>query len=139
MISRPVYLRVKPPSGAPRPYFYYCQLREALSDKRTGVLFKIIAGPRQRSHSCVRVSRDSWPYFTVSDSRLPQPGGPSSRIYIPHEQGGPVIPPGTRFPFRRLLRLAGLRWRYSNPHPRGSNQQLEFTTPLNFSTGGNKV
>jgi hypothetical protein len=27
-------------------------------------------------------------------SRLPQPGGPGSRIYIPHEQGGPVIPPG---------------------------------------------
>jgi hypothetical protein len=39
--------------------------------------------------------------------RLPQPGGPGSRIYIPQEQGGPVIPPGTGFPFCRLLRLAG--------------------------------
>jgi hypothetical protein len=29
------------------------------------------------------------------------------------------IPPGTGFPFRRLLRLGGLRWRYSNPPPRG--------------------
>jgi hypothetical protein len=29
----------------------------------------------------------------------------------------PVIPPGTRFHFRRLLRLARLRWRYSNPPP----------------------
>jgi hypothetical protein len=58
------------------------------------------------SHSQVRVPRDSWPYFTVLDSRLPQPGGPSPRIYIPQEQGGPVIPPGTGFPFRRLLRLA---------------------------------
>jgi hypothetical protein len=38
--------------------------------------------------------------------RLPQPGGPGSRIYIPQEQGGPVIPPGTGFPFCRLLRLA---------------------------------
>jgi hypothetical protein len=38
----------------------------------------------------------------------------------PQEQGGPVIPPGTGFPFRRLLRLAGLRWRYSNPPPRGA-------------------
>jgi hypothetical protein len=37
----------------------------------------------------------------------------------PPEQGGPVIPQGTGFPFRRLLRLAGLRWRYSNPPPRG--------------------
>jgi hypothetical protein len=25
------------------------------------------------------------------------------------------------FPFRRLLRLAGLRWRYSTPPPHGSN------------------
>jgi hypothetical protein len=40
--------------------------------------------------------------------RLPQPGGPGPRIYIPQEQGGPVIPPSTGFPFRRLLRLAGL-------------------------------
>jgi hypothetical protein len=42
------------------------------------------------SHSRVRVPWDSWPYFTVSDSRLP---------------------------FRRLLRLVGLRWRYSTPPP----------------------
>jgi hypothetical protein len=47
-----------------------------------GLSFAIAAGPRQRSHSRVRVPRDSCPYFTVSDSRLPQPGGPGSRIYI---------------------------------------------------------
>jgi hypothetical protein len=46
--------------------------------------------------------------------RLPRPGGPGPRIHIPQEQGGPVIPPGTRFPFRHPLQLAGLRWRYSN-------------------------
>jgi hypothetical protein len=39
----------------------------------------------------------------------PQLGGPRPRIFIPQEQGGPVIPPGTGFPFRRLLRLAELR------------------------------
>jgi hypothetical protein len=33
--------------------------------------------------------------------RLPQPGGPGPRIYSPQEQGGPVIPPDTGFPFRR--------------------------------------
>jgi hypothetical protein len=49
----------------------------------------------------------------------PQPGGPGPRIYSPQEQGGPVIPPGTGFPFRRLLRHAELRWRYSYPPPRG--------------------
>jgi hypothetical protein len=31
----------------------------------------------------------------------------------------PVTPPGTGFPFHRLVRLVGLRWRYSNPPPRG--------------------
>jgi hypothetical protein len=46
---------------------------------------------------------------------IPQPDGPGSRIYIPQEQGGPVIPPSIGFSLRRLLRLAGLRWRYSNP------------------------
>jgi hypothetical protein len=49
--------------------------------------------------------------------RLPKPGGPDLSIYIPQEQGGPDIPPGTGFPFRRLLRLAGLRWKYSIPLP----------------------
>jgi hypothetical protein len=33
----------------------------------------------------------------LSHLRLPQPGGPGSRIYIPREQGGPVIPSGTGF------------------------------------------
>jgi hypothetical protein len=28
-----------------------------------------------------------------------RPEGPGPRIYIPQEQGDPVIPPGTRFPF----------------------------------------
>jgi hypothetical protein len=46
----------------------------AVSDERTGLPFKIAAGPRQCSYSWVRVPRDSWPYFTVSDSRLPQTG-----------------------------------------------------------------
>jgi hypothetical protein len=44
---------------------------------------------------------------------------PGPRIYIPQEQGGPDIPPGTGFPFRCLLRLVRLRWRYSNPPPQG--------------------
>jgi hypothetical protein len=45
--------------------------------------------------------------FAIS-SETPQRGRPGSRIYIPLEQGGPVIPPGTGFPLRRLLRLGGL-------------------------------
>jgi hypothetical protein len=105
------------PIWDPRADFYYCKavsdllMWGALSDEKTGVSFTIPAGLRQRSHSWVRVLRDSWPYFTVSDSRHPQPGGPGPRITIPQEQGGPVIPPGIVFSFRHLLRHAGLWWR----------------------------
>jgi hypothetical protein len=65
----------------------------------------------------------SWPYFTVLDSKIPPPAGTRHRIYIPQEQGGPLISPGTGFSFHRLLRLAGLRWRCSNP-PTHRFQQL---------------
>jgi hypothetical protein len=60
-----------------------------------GPSFTIVAGPRKRSHSQVWIPRDSWPYFSVSDSRLPQPGGPGPGIYILQEQGGPGIYPQT--------------------------------------------
>jgi hypothetical protein len=51
--------------------------------------FTVAAGPRQRSHSGVRIPRDLLPYLTVSNSRLPQPGGSGPRIPNPQEQGGP--------------------------------------------------
>jgi hypothetical protein len=104
--------------------FSFCQtvagllMWGALSEERAGLPFIIVAGPRQRSHSWVRVPRHSWPYFALSDSRLPQREGPGPRIYISREQGDPVIPPG-------LLSLAGLRWRYSNPTPRGDQSSLD--------------
>jgi hypothetical protein len=63
-----------------------------LSDERMGLSFTIAAGPRQRGHSQVCIPRDSWPHFTVSDSRLPQPGRPGPYIYIRQEQGGPENP-----------------------------------------------
>jgi hypothetical protein len=53
-------------------------------------------------------------HILLSHLRLQKPGGPGPCIYIPQEQGGPVIPPGTGFPFCHLLRLTGLWWRYSN-------------------------
>jgi hypothetical protein len=94
----------------------------AFSHERTGLSFTVATGPRQHSHFRVRVSRDWWPYLSVSDSRLPEPGGPGPRIYIPQEQDGLVVPPGTGFPFRRLLLLAGLWWRYSTTPPHGLTQ-----------------
>jgi hypothetical protein len=92
-------------------------LYNILSDERMGLSITIAAGVRQRGHSQVRVPRDSWPHFTVSDSRLPQPGGSGPSICISQEQGGPIIPLGTGFPFRHLLRLSGLRCRYSTLSP----------------------
>jgi hypothetical protein len=65
-------------------------------------------------------SRRTHDHILSPNLTVPKPGGPGSRIYIPQEQRGPVIPPGTGFPFRRILRLAGLRWRYSNPRPHGN-------------------
>jgi hypothetical protein len=58
-------------------------------------------------------------HILLSHVRLPQPGGPGPCIYMPQEQVGPVVPPGTGFPLCRLLRLAGLWWRYSNLPPHG--------------------
>jgi hypothetical protein len=92
-----------------------------------GLSFTIAGGSHQCSHSQVRVQRDSRPYFTVSDSRLHKPGGPDPHIYVPQEQGGQVIPPGTVFPFHRLLQFVGLLWRYSTPppHSRTSHRQSQ--------------
>jgi hypothetical protein len=98
-----------------------------------GLSFTIDVSPRQRSHFHVPVPRDSWPHFTVSDSRLPQPGGSGPCIYIPQEKGGPVIPPGTGF-----LRLAGLRWRYSTPPLHGINSNTQLTPTL-YSPGTNRT
>jgi hypothetical protein len=58
-----------------------------------GLSFTIDAGPRQRSHSQVR-SRGTHDHILLSQIRVPpQPGGRGPRIYIPQEQGSPVIPP----------------------------------------------
>jgi hypothetical protein len=64
-------------------------------------------------------SRRTHGHILLSHLKFPQHRGPGSRIYIPQEQGGPVISPDTGFHFCRLLRLAGQRWRYSNPPPHG--------------------
>jgi hypothetical protein len=88
----------KAPIWGLQPDFYYCQtvagllMGGALSDKRMGLSFTIAAGTSQRSHSLVRISWYSQPYFTVSVRDVP---------------------------FRHLQQLAGLRWRYSTPPPHG--------------------
>jgi hypothetical protein len=71
-------------------------------------------------------------HVLLSHLRLPQPRGPDSRICNPQEQGGPFMTLGTGFTLRRLLRLAGLRWRYSNPPPHGISRphSLELIFPF---------
>jgi hypothetical protein len=49
--------------------------------------------------SQVWVPRDSWPHFTDSDSRLPQPGGPGPCIYILPGTGWPSYTPRHWVPF----------------------------------------
>jgi hypothetical protein len=56
-------------------------------------------------------SHGIYDHILLSQIRDSQPGGPGPRIYIPQEQRGQVRHSGTGFPLRRLLRLAGLRWR----------------------------
>jgi hypothetical protein len=46
-----------------------------------------------------------------------QPVGPDPFIHVPQSNDGPVIPPGSRLFFLRLLWLAGLQRSYSNQPP----------------------
>jgi hypothetical protein len=121
-VSRPVCLG----AGIPWPDFFYlsddCRFLDMghpLWREDGSVIYcTIVSGPCQSSHSWIQVLQNSRPYL-LSHLRLPQPGGTGPRIYIPPEQGGPVISPDTGFPFARLSRLSGLRWKYSNPPPHG--------------------
>jgi hypothetical protein len=83
-VSRPVSLGIKHPSGAYDQIFISqtavgLLMWGALSDERTGLSLTIAAGPRQLSHSRVRVPWDSRPHFTVSESRLPFSSPPTTR------------------------------------------------------------
>jgi hypothetical protein len=89
-----------------------------LSDENMDLQFTptIASGPCQSSHSWEQVPQNSRPYFTASFEISPTLKARSPYAY-PQEQGGPVIPIGIKFSLRHLLRIAGLRWRYSNPPP----------------------
>jgi hypothetical protein len=89
-VSRPVYLGIKHPFGA------YDQILITVRQLRvcwegTGLSFANATGPRQRSHSRVRVPWDSGPYFTVSDLGLPYSSPPTTRrvtaeVFDPHRK-----------------------------------------------------
>jgi hypothetical protein len=102
----------------------------ALSDKICNLLAQLLVS-LPRAVTLGSKSHRTQDHILLSHFRLPKPGGPGPRIYIPQEQGGPAIPPFIEFPFRRLLRLARLQWRYSNPPPRGSDS-LEAEVEVNL-------
>jgi hypothetical protein len=98
LVSQPVFLDVKPPAGAQDQIF--------ISVKQLPVCWwgasfwwEDVAGPHQRSYSWVWVQWNSWPDFTLSDLRLPQPGGPGPCIYIPQEKNWPSYTPRHGAPF----------------------------------------
>jgi hypothetical protein len=47
--------------------------------------------------------------------RLPQPGGPGTRIDISQEQGGPVIPHGAGFRFSSPLTIIRISLSFISP------------------------
>jgi hypothetical protein len=93
---------------------------DTLSDERTRLQFTctVASGPCQSSHSWVEVPQNSRPYFTVSSETSPTWRARSPYLYPPGT-GWPSYTPGHWVPFCRLLQLAGMRWRYSNPPPHG--------------------
>jgi hypothetical protein len=60
-------------------------------------------GPQQFSHPSSCWGFYKLNFFTETGLLAlcfnPQPGGPGLHIYIPWKLGGPVIPPGTEYPF----------------------------------------
>jgi hypothetical protein len=57
-----------------------------------GLSFTIAAGSRQRSHSRIRVPRDSRPYFTISDSRFPNLEGQAPVFISPRNRVAKLYP-----------------------------------------------
>jgi hypothetical protein len=98
----------KAPIWGLRPDFNYCLtvvgllIWSALSDERTGLSFQLLL-----AHASAVIF--------VSESLATR-----DRIILSQIRD---------FPFRRLLRLAGSRWRYSTPPPHGDNF---FSTELFF-------
>jgi hypothetical protein len=96
---RSLGLCVKHPSG---PKYRFLLLRAAgllmwgaLSDEGMRLSFTIAAGPRQRSHSRLRVPRDSWPYLLsqIRDSLHPTRRARSPYLLYQRGTGWPCYAP----------------------------------------------
>jgi hypothetical protein len=107
-VSRPVCLGVRRPFGTRDQFFFlleipFRQLRvcyfvaPSLTRGRVCNLHVQLLLGLVRAVTLGLNSRRTHDHILLSHLRLHQPGGPGSRIYIPQEQGGAVIPPGTGF------------------------------------------
>jgi hypothetical protein len=127
MVSRPVWPGVRPPSRLVTDFLF---LLEMFSRQLQVCYFVSPFLTRGRVCNLLLLLdlASAVPLGSESDGtqehtllsqffRLSQPGTPGPHIYIPQEQDNPIIPSFTTLPFRGLLGLAGLRWRYSNPPP----------------------
>jgi hypothetical protein len=122
-VSRPVYLGVKHPSWAQDQFFLlsdrcgFVDVGRPLWRVEGSVIHNCFWSSSAQSFSGPSSTRLMTMFYSVR-FESPQSGRPGPCIYIPQEQAGPVISPGTGFPFHCLLLFVGLRWRYSNSPPR---------------------
>jgi hypothetical protein len=112
-VSWPACLGVRRPSGTRDQFFFlleisFRQLRvcyfvaPSLTRGRVcNLLVQLFLG-LARAVTLGSKSRRTHGLILLSHLGLPQLGGPGSHIYIPQEQGGPVIPPG-RSPVQGVL------------------------------------
>jgi hypothetical protein len=122
-VRRPVYFRVKHPSGSQDQIFItvrqlqvcWCGIPFLTRGQVCCLQLLLVLASAVIINSKSHGFHD---HILPSVSRLPQPGGPGPHIYITRNKVA-VILPGTGFPFCCLLRLAGLWWRCLNPPPPG--------------------
>jgi hypothetical protein len=94
-VSRPVCVGVRHPFRTPDQFFVLLEI----SFRQLRVCY-FVALSLTRGRVCSLIYNCFWAlpeqsllgHILLSHLRLPQPGGPGPCIYIPQEQGGPVIP-----------------------------------------------
>jgi hypothetical protein len=105
-VSRPVCLGVRRQSENCNKFFFLleisfrqmrvcCFVAPSLTRGRVcNLIVQLLLG-LARAVTLGSKSRRTHDHILLSHLRLSQPGGPGPRIYIPQEQGGPVISQGT--------------------------------------------